>query len=109
MPSSEQSNSQRVREFAADSLRALEELRRVTGVDEWDEGDWRCIAYADAYDVLGEDRYAEIMGEVSPDAYVIAEDVREALDAIDAYAARDLDHDLHAIVEHYRGALGCRS
>lgn len=40
----------------------------------------------------------------SPD--VLVEDVREALDAIDKYAAEDLDHDLHAIVEHYRRALG---
>lgn len=33
-------------------------------------------------------------------------DIREALDAIDAYAAKDLDHELHSIVEHYRKALG---
>lgn len=33
-------------------------------------------------------------------------DVREALDSIDNYAARDLDHELHAIVQHYRAALG---
>lgn len=105
----EQSSSQRVRELAADSLRALEELRRVTGVDEWDEADWRAIAYADAYDVLGEDRYAELMGEVEPDDYARVDDVREALDAVDKHAERDLDHELHAIVEHYRGALGCRS
>lgn len=99
---------QKVRELAADSLRALETLRRMTGVDEWDESDWRCLAYNDAYDVLGEDRYAEIMGEVQHDDYVLVDDVREALNAIDDYAAKDLDHELHAIVEHYRGALGCR-
>lgn len=66
---------QRMREFAADSLRALEELRRVTAVDEWDEGDWRCIAYNDAFEVLGEDRYAEIMGEVHADRFLHADDV----------------------------------
>lgn len=34
--------------------------------------------------------------------------VREALDAIDKYAADELglDHSLHALVEHYRRALG---
>lgn len=40
--------------------------------------------------------------------YVLAEDVIEALDAIDRHAERDLDHELHALVEHYRGALGVR-
>lgn len=38
-------------------------------------------------------------------SYVLVEDVTEALDAIDKHAERDLDHDLHAIVEHYRRAL----
>jgi hypothetical protein len=33
-------------------------------------------------------------------------DAAEALDAIDRHAERDLDHELHNIVEHYRFALG---
>lgn len=103
-----QTDNQRMREIAADSLRSLEELRRVTGVDEWDEADWRCLAYCDAYELLGEDRYAEIMGEVRTEPYCRADDVQDALDAIDKHAERDLDHELHSIVEHYRGALGVR-
>jgi hypothetical protein len=39
-------------------------------------------------------------------SYVLVEDVIEALDAIDNYAAKDLDHELHSIVDHYRRALG---
>ena len=53
-----------VADMASDTLRALEELRRLTGVDEWSEGDWRALAYAEAEERVGEDRYAEVMGEV---------------------------------------------
>lgn len=35
----------------------------------------------------------------------LEDDIAEALDAIDSYAAKDLDHELHSIVEHYRRAL----
>ena len=58
-----------------DLLRALEELRRTTGVDEWDESDWRCLAYCDAWEALGEDRAYEVIGEVHAERYLHADDV----------------------------------
>lgn len=103
-----ETDGQRMREFAATTLLALEELRRVTGVDEWDEGDWRTLSYNEAWEVLGEDRAQEVLRETTGKPWVHPDDTREALDQIDRYAATDMDHELHAVVEHWRGVLGVR-
>lgn len=63
-------------EWVGRTLHALEELRRVTRVDEWDESDQRALDYSDAYEILGEERAGGVMEEVGdPGAYVRVDDL----------------------------------
>lgn len=84
-----ETDAQRMREFAAASLLALEELRQAEGVDEWDEAHWRTLAYNDAVEVLGEDRAHEVISEAyhqrlwNPDDLELA--VRDGLIDLLAY------------------------
>lgn len=48
-------------EMAWLTLIALERVRREEGVDEWDEADYRTLAYNAAWEALGENQAAEAL------------------------------------------------
>ena len=62
-------------------------------------------AFNDEGSIWALDGMRAALEAVWPVESVPEEDVAEALDAIDNYAARDMNHELHALVDHYRGAL----
>jgi hypothetical protein len=51
-------------ELAEVTLKALELVRRWTGVDEWDPADPLGIGYVAAWEALGEDRAQEVMRQL---------------------------------------------